>query len=1130
MKKKIMMLILVIPIILILTVFSVVNTSSLIVDIPVSGINLKAEKDGELYDSIYIDISNYDVNAPFYIISNIEPKNLSENLKVVRFSFNWLDEEMQDEKDSNQVVRLETKNIMFQGEEVKAYAIIPQNVGKIKITGTAGNYSDSIVVEVSSSKPTAIDSIIANNKNGEAINFEEIFSGDVLYFKANILPATLHSENTTWSSSNQFIIDINEATGKARVLSSGEVIVTATLQDSYPLGITKSVKINVKPVESVSGITIDGFENGEKTVSSVHNTFNLMVELNVKQIEENYQFIKKDNGTIDYLVLDYDQSIIESMHISLMEKTDDFRKFSILVRIKENIEDKDFMIYIRPNILDLERDPEIFSDWEWAGTKIKLVDPIDYEFNYANYSPILVKNSTNTFYLEVEPEDDGIINYRWEYENNKFTSIGVVNKSVIKLKAIGLGETNLKVTASYNFNGVDQILWTKTINLRIVEPYSSLTILENAKTFGLADEFAFGNQKIENGKYVNAYYTLDLKGYKNDVNTDVTNMQEIIWESSNPKIVSINENGTIQVIKNGLITITAYDKASYELANALNDPRKIIKTSFQIRAVIGCNIYSSDQLAKATNDKVKIIIQSDIWLGDNYVNVIDVEGKEILETKVDLKTVLGTFTTTADSTFYTNPKQNGQDSQTIPPLYYIVEFNNDVFGNGYQINAHRITTLNKHDEINAAFFGPLNLVALGEFASVKAQDNVSFLVRTPGIIIDNVELASRKDVQNLTDLNYVGTTMEIMADNVYITNSYLKNGRNVLRVYGEYKQHNSETASAPVADPTRDNPINVYLIGSILSYAREFLLKIGTNEHILGNIDGYLTTEEAFKKASPHLTNRYGTNYLKFNDPTNTDNLNDDYFVDTYVKTYMNVKDSLFNNTGIYAIGIESKFAGPSLDGLPYNSWAFKDFGWDDISGTSFAAVLNLEGEVKIHDWKNINLIDSSSLLEGGLDNTYKDLLSFDIKSLLFDLYYLANDPHIFDNMGQYQGRLNEFKEVITPYGGVNSEGKQNYFAHGGITFFGGGKNYSVIKTDKMVTESLSAHKISISEMHAIIQKAETLGYSITNSRLYSLIHYASGRESFNFLMYNSNSNFGPDDQNLAPKTVKRCKIDELNR
>ncbi|NLD26420.1 MAG: hypothetical protein GX661_03575, partial [Acholeplasmataceae bacterium] len=525
------------------------------------------------------------------------------------------------------------------------------------------------------------------------------------------------------------------------------------------------------------------------------------------------------------------------------------------------------------------------------------------------------------------------------------------------------------------------------------------------------------------------------------------------------------------------------------------------------------------ELLKASDDGKKVIVQKNIMLGENYLQW---NGPDY-EMTVDLKAVLAnhTFLTTADWTYYQN------NNLPQPKLYYLIEFKNDVYGNGYQLNAHYLTNQVLHNFQKAAFFGPSNLVSMGEFASVKAQDNVSFLIRTDGVIVDNIELSGCNDVTDLTALNHVGTTVEVMADDVYITNSYLKNGRTVLRAYGEYKSHNYQSAAQPVTSPNRDRPINVNLIGCILSNAREFILKIGTNEHILGDITGFTSHDDAFRKASPRLPKSDGINYYEgYNQPVNTTNLQDEFFINTYVKTFMNVRDCLFNNSGLFSIGIETNFSGPVLDGMNY-LFNFQDdpYNWVNIAGTGFAALLRLEGEIKIYDWKNITHIDSSCLIEVGSDETYRELLNFDIRGILTNLYEVANNPELTDELEDYQDVMEMFKEVVTPYGGVDQDGNQKFYVHGGIAFYGGGKNYSMVINNTENTAELAPYFINIPLMFEIMSKA-----NYDNAKLYKHLPYAAGRENFNFFMYNSLSAFGPDDQLVAPKTVRRCNIDSLLR
>ena len=64
-------------------------------------------------------------------------------------------------------------------------------------------------------------------------------------------------------------------------------------------------------------------------------------------------------------------------------------------------------------------------------------------------------------------------------------------------------------------------------------------------------------------------------------------------------------------------------------------------------------------------------------------------------------------------------------------------------------------------------------------------------------------------------------------------------------------------------------------------------------------------------------------------------------------------------------------------------------------------------------------------------------------------------------------------------------------YAHGGIVMYGGGKNYCLVNTENLTTESFNNYRVSFSEM---------------NTGLASLLEVAAGRESFRLFMYGSNS------------------------
>ena len=137
------------------------------------------------------------------------------------------------------------------------------------------------------------------------------------------------------------------------------------------------------------------------------------------------------------------------------------------------------------------------------------------------------------------------------------------------------------------------------------------------------------------------------------------------WTSSDPSIATV-ENGVVNIRGDGVVTITVYDLDSKALADLLGDPSKTVKATLKIRAVEGCNVYGYDELKTATKDGQKVVLHSNIMLGDDNV-VLHEDGT--FSVLADWKSLLSsqTFKTTADWTYYQNwglPR---------PELYYIIE-------------------------------------------------------------------------------------------------------------------------------------------------------------------------------------------------------------------------------------------------------------------------------------------------------------------------------------------------------------------------------------------------------------------------------------------------------------------------
>ena len=85
-------------------------------------------------------------------------------------------------------------------------------------------------------------------------------------------------------------------------------------------------------------------------------------------------------------------------------------------------------------------------------------------------------------------------------------------------------------------------------------------------------------------------------------------------------------------------------------------------------------------------------------------------------------------------------------------------------------------------------------------------------------------------------------------------------------------------------------------------------------------------------------------------------------------------------------------------------------------------------------------------------------------------------------------------------------------YVHGGIAFFGGGKNYGMADTSALVGERLSEYSVNLSVLAAGEENS-------LDNVLYmqgTLLPFAAGEEDFRFMMYSATSGFDAAEQERA--------------
>lgn len=490
-----------------------------------------------------------------------------------------------------------------------------------------------------------------------------------------------------------------------------------------------------------------------------------------------------------------------------------------------------------------------------------------------------------------------------------------------------------------------------------------------------------------------------------------------------------------------------------------------VSASFKLNCIAdGVNVRTYDELMLCSDNGWKCALQADIALAPKLADKNFTDYQNYLQNECTF-----TMKTTADNGYYVN---NGHEDDSY--IRYCVEFTNDVYGNGHKIDANNITR-SKDLFGYSVFNGPLDIVrieydnASTQNAAVKAQDNIVFLVKNDGVALRNVELKGCSDstvAGDLSALDNCGTVLEIVGDDCDVEYCRVNNGRTVVRIFGKPMTDSQIVDGNPAA-----YRITTDIGNCVLSYGREFILKVGSNQakknptvtnSVMLNSSGYspVANRNLFDDAAPYLTKQNGENYA-------VNGATDEYFYNRYVMTDLTLRDSVLTNAGLFCIGLESKFGGLCLHGYDYNeTYRFgTEKGWQNLAGTSYPAVINIEGDVRFYDWKKVSDVNSDTLIEGS--------------------------PQILNVVG-----LNmNVASLIDAYNGVNAdrltvtyEGEK--YVNGAIVFYGGGKNYSRVNLAD-ASDSFNA----LTEF--------SIPLSFFGSHV-NLIYYSAGAEDFRFLLYDS--------------------------
>lgn len=906
----------------------------------------------------------------------------------------------------------------------------PLSTGSVMVVATAdGGRQDKVQI----------------NFYSEAISSVELINGSFSVDVGSSKKITIGSDYTIYPnsssgsitySSNNNKVSVDRYTGEFIGLFEGNSIITASIDgikynqntgafENY----TYQLDFNIS-VSSNGNSQVLSFAGGSSSLETPYVK-------GEKTIPFNY-FGYDSLGQLSYQINEEDSQYVESVVITYLEDNEGMVK----VTLSDDAPKKMYSISLYAN------------SFKVGEIQLEKKDPsISLSMTQTTFA---ISNANIKFGVVVE----GIENYDVRYESTDST-VFYVNSNNNECVSKAKKEGSARIRAILYVNG-EKIATSEYREITVVNPYVSLVIKENSKVYGLENRFVLGKYRYEN-TVKNDFYKLELSVLDAKGNSSDINMEKVIWKSSDETIARIDSEGKVTVLKTGIVTITV-ESAYNELLGTT------VKNSFEIKCQEqGLNVYNYSDLMFANANGYETVLMNNILLADQ----INESNYRDYLTKV----VTFEMDTTADKAYY---EGNGKSSDA--KIRYCVEFTSNVYGNGYSIDANNITR--SVDKYNYSVFnGPLNFVAISYDnnssvnAKIKAQDNIVFLVKKDNISINNVELKGCSDSSliegnktNLGKLDNAGTVLEIVGNNTSLLYSRVNNGRTVVRIYG--KAHESD--STKLQNNISDYKTVTTISNCIMSYAREFILKVGSNQILRNNS---ITGEELetptqnsakYDHAAPFFTKEDGTNYSLSEEK-------DEYFIENYLMNDVILKDSVFYGAGLFCIGMDTQFAGLVLHGYDYGSYKFSELGWKDVAGTSYPVRIKMQGDVRFYDWKVIDEIDSGTLVEGDKSLLNTIGLNLDVSKLL--------DRYNEENKGN---------NIVATY-----EGKD--YVNAAIVFYGGGKNYSWIDTSEV--------NVSFNELDSF---EVPVGYF---SERPDLIYYSAGKENFRFMVYNNKSNLNYQKQ-----------------
>ena len=1016
MTKKLILLILALPLFLMICLFTATNGVSLAVPISVSGIELLSES------TVYMDLDNpKEQHLVEYAVYPTNAANKSVTLSYLPF------------EDSNGT---EQPLAQFEYDEETGYLKpLAPGAAEVVITTVDGGYSVRFTAIVETRELVSIES---SHPNLEA-TFDEVLGmnkydlapGDTFKIENVFNPVTAANLLVNYTSSNPAVATVN-ARGVVQARGAGVAVITVTSRaNEY---IKYSFAIEVTNPDNQAFVIVDKNIVSSKSTGRINMSITTDEEYDVQCVVVDSEGNPVANAN-QYVILiprsDADGDYVEYFF------GDDNYFGTIFVDVTLTTASGE-VTTIRCSVSKVAISEE---------DKLQIVFDNDNDY----YDMYLQKNQ---LFFQVLPES-GAHDLTFEVSTNN-------RNIIIDGNVLDMGDGYYSIIVDPQLVGTS-IVTLKVTNNETGEITEKAVPIVVKPSRILAQNTAYG---IE-GSYTIGKYNADGTLFSHVLNYTINDKigesfyENVRWESSSDAVY-VNEAGRIVFVEGKEIA----DFVTFTVKYYCGENVVMESQSIKIRCVSnGYNVTSYKELLDVTRAGKVVVLQKDIVhdFGADLEKSKNLESSNRKEKTVVLlpnDQIYTTMKSTYDVTWYEN--SGNADKAYIKVL---ISFKEDVYGNGHIINADNVVSYGQWESIasngqpilndSAIFRGPLSFVGLsdnggqGGAVSVAGQDNVCFAAYE-GVTLNNIQLIGRNmdaDADgnyNLQGLHYAGTTVEVFGNNVSIEYSRVSNGRNVIRAFGDPEDS--------------DRNISLTVTNSVLKNGRDFIMRVGSNKFIEGSLGNADTL-------SPYLYDKDTTDRVNYANRHDYNSFTDEekYIYDAqFIRTYITIKNSVLEDPGIFGIGVDSHFAGTALeDGDEFSKYtgeadALKT--WKNLAKTSYGVKLTLSGDVRMYCWKILDTVDSTSLIE--TMNGFK-LGALDASTLAFNIPELVRaavgrNPNlvnaIYNAEVEAEAKASGSSWVSIWDRDANGDGikelQQYDKVHAGIAFFGGGKNYGVLEYD----------------------------------------------------------------------------------